>query len=149
MKKIKYILPLVFILFAASCEKTFPLEETNRGKLLIGKWKYQSSGYLSDAAGFIKTSSPCIEYEIELKRKAKISINSDGEVSKFRIRTYREMVYSGYGEWKYKLDYGKKKEEMHYVIHYCSMDSILVELYPHNVLSPSSFKGVNVFKRVE
>ena len=149
MKKLKHILLFLPLLFMFSaCEKE-NLEDSERGKQLLGKWKYQYGGYYNDNNNFFQTSNPYVEFEIEFLEGAKISINDDGSILKYRVRSFSDLLNTGYGTWRSQLDYGKEKEELYLRVHYYSEDSIMIERLPSEPSSPSQYNGVNVFYRVE
>jgi hypothetical protein len=149
MKNLKHILLLLpLLLMFSACEKE-KLEDSERGKQLLGKWNYQYGGYYNSMLNFVNTSNSDVNYEIEFLEGAKISINDDGSILKYKVRSFSDLLNTGYGAWRSQLDYGKEKEELYLRVHYYSEDSIMIERLPSEPSSPSQYNGVNVFYRVE
>lgn len=149
MKQLKFILPLVILLAVTSCEKV-KLEEDEKGKLLIGKWKYEKYGYSTDSESFVSYQEPPVLYEIEFLEGGKVCINDNGETNTYRIRKFSEIEpVNLYSEWRAGIYYGKEKENLSIDVRYYSENEIRIEQLPVLRYEPGPYVGQNVFKRIE
>lgn len=148
MKLLKSILCCLILIPFISCKKV-KLEDDEYGKLLIGKWKYDYSGYHTSSIDFVRTLEPYEDFEIEFLEGGKICINENGMTSSYNIVRFGE-VFQHYSKWRRRIHYGKDKDNLTFEVSYYSEDSIMLTKFPHETpYAPSQYNGLNVFKRIE
>jgi hypothetical protein len=122
--------------------------DDDRGKLLVGKWKYQYFGEQISSSQFQVMGQDDVDYTIEFFEKGEIEIISEGVVKDYRIFQVNELDNSIYSQWLNRIHYKKVKEENYFNVHYYSQDSIMISDLPY----PSNsflYSVGNMFYRVE
>jgi hypothetical protein len=122
--------------------------DDDRGKLLVGKWKYQYFGEQISSSQFQVIGQNAKDYTIEFFEKGEIEIISEGAVEEYRITDMGELNNGFYSEWTNRIYCKAGNEELNFRLRYYSTDSIMIGDLPY----PSNDLNVNVgnmFYRVE
>jgi hypothetical protein len=147
MKDLKHILLFLPLLLMFSACKKVKLDD-DRGKLLVGKWKYQYFGEQINQVQFQMMGQDATDYTIEFFEEGELEIISDGEVNDYRITDMAELNNGFYSKWANRIYCKVGKEQLNFNVHYYSQDSIMISDLPY----PSNDLNVNVgnmFYRVE
>jgi hypothetical protein len=147
MKNLKHILLFFPLLLMFSACKKVKLDD-DRGKLLVGKWKYQYFGQQLNQAQFQIQSQPQKDYSIEFFDKGELEIISEGVVKDYRISNMSESTIGTYAQWVNQIAYKKGQDEGRFYVNYFSQDSIMISDLPYPSNSFLNSVG-NIFYRVE
>jgi hypothetical protein len=147
MKSFKYA-GFVFLLLVTiiGCKKV-KLDD-DRGKLLVGKWKYQYFGEQISSSQFQVMGKDDVDYTIEFFEKGEIEIISEGEVNDYRITDMGELNNGFYSKWANRIYCKVGKEQLNFNVYYYSQDSIMISDLPYPSNSFLNSVG-NMFYRVE
>jgi hypothetical protein len=147
MKDLKHILLFLPLLLMFSACKKVKLED-DRGKLLVGKWKYQYFGEQINQVQFQMMGQDATDYTIEFFEKGEIEIISEGVVKDYRISNMSESDLGTYAQWVNHITYKKGQDEGRFYVSYYSADSIMISDLPYPSNSLNSTVG-NIFYRVQ